>query len=696
MGAQTAVRWQREPVWSFVFVALLLAAQLCAGCRPSSRTSANPAATAWVLTFRQSNVYRLPAAELPASGSRGELRVGDRPLPFWRTETDAGPVIFFYAPVTVTRQSKIGALFWSTTVGAPSVRPRPLLFAEKRTTQTSAWHTVWREEDRLYRPRANLALPWFWAELAAPARWQSELALPPGARPYTLTLRLWSMTATAAQPDHRLRIAWDGVLLADEKWDGAGSRAWHVALPAAAGGTAGRHTLTLEAPGDTGAPVDVVFVDRWGVTYRQALDIRRQAVAWWAEAESVRLRVLPGRPFWLLDITSPLAPVAFGPAEPAGPWLTLPTTPGHRYWAGTVAQMASPTGRRPRQTLSTAALSALSAADEVVVGATDYLAAARPLIELRRAQGLKVATLTPRQLYDGWGRGVPDLAVWRQFLAWRAARSRPLRFLLLLGDADLLPWDGDLTALTTAVPTTFVRTPFLGETPSDAMLVATAAEPIAVGRMPVRSVAEVRAIVAKTMAYEKLSAPPRQLLLQDADSEFAPLADDIAAFWRRRGVTVTLFAAGGPTTRADLLNALAAGPAWLHYVGHGSPLLWSQRRVLTAADADRWHAPALVCAWTCLSGYFTLPGQRSLAERWLLSPQGGAVAVIAPAGEGTTEQERLFAVAFYRALLVDDRLGVALADARARPGQWEMGRQYLLFGDPALRISPAVLSHRSR
>lgn len=671
---------------------LLFIVAVSAGCQRASRTPVGAEQSAWVLTVRHSDVYRLPATWLSKGASSGTLRLGDHTLPVWRAENGSISTAFFYAPVTATRQSTIGALFWRAAPAAHPFSPRPLRFIDGHTSQTNTLNTLWREEDRLYKPKADQSVPWFWTELEAPARWLDGITLPSGAQPCTLTLQLWGMTAMAANPDHHLRVFWDDDALADARWDGAGMRVLRFALSRAAAG--GCHTILLQAPGDSGAPADVVFLDRWGVTYRRDLDVRQAAVTWQADAKAARLHVSSGRPLWLLDITSSLAPVAYGPAVPGSSWVTLATTPRHRYWAGTVAQMPFPAARHPLKTLSTAALADLAAADEVVIGANSYLDTARPLLALRREQGLTVATLTPRQLFDGWGRGVPGLDAWRNFVAWREAHGTPLRFLLLLGDANAAPWDSDSDALTTIVPTAFVRTTFLGETPSDAALVASASLPVAVGRMPVRSVAEVKAIVAKTIAYEKSTQPRRQLLLSDASPEFAPFADAIAAFWERQDGPVVRFRADVSSARPNLLETLVAGPAWLHYVGHGSPLLWSQQKVLTADDAGHWHDPALVCAWTCLNGYFILPERRSLAERWLLVPQGGAVAIIAPAGEGGTDQERLFAAAFYRALLTNDRLGAALAAARAAPGQQEMGLQYLLFGDPALRINWARMAGR--
>jgi hypothetical protein len=354
--------------------------------------------------------------------------------------------------------------------------------------------------------------------------------------------------------------------------------------------------------------------------------------------------------------------------------------------------MPLPPAQRPRQTPTEAERQALAAADYLVVGDETFLAAAQPLLDYRQSMGLHVATLTPLQLFDTWGEGVPGVTAWRNFMDWRRAQGQLPTYLLLLGDASATPWTGDEKTLAQRLPTAFVHTTYIGEAPSDAALLGEDAGAVAVGRIPARSVAEVEAAVQKTLAYEQSAKTRRHLILNDNETEFEAFAADIAAVWQQAGDDVQRFDTDAPSARDDLLSALQAGPAWLHYVGHGSPLLWAQERVLSAADATAWDDPALVFAWTCLSGYFILPDERSLAEQWLLAPQGGAVAVIAPTGEDVTPNQQPFADAVYRALLEADTLGAALTHTRAHWPQQEIIWQYHLFGDPALTTGNVFLN----
>ncbi|RME84028.1 MAG: hypothetical protein D6775_06605 [Caldilineae bacterium] len=662
-----------------IWLILTLLLSSLAACRPVSSSAPARSDGDLVLTFARAGVYRLPP-DLPPAG----LRYGEQSLPLFHASTPAEDFYFFYAPVTVTRQSRLDALFYETNSAPLLATPAPPILATAAQAEGTIRETIWREEDHLYRSQSDLPLPWLWSRLAAPAAWQDTVSLPVAATPpITLTLRLWGQTDLPGGPDHELRVEWDGRPLAEASWDGAGSHTLNFPLPEPA---QGRHELRIEVPAREGIPADVLYLDGWGVNYARVADVRSGPVTWQALSAAMRLFKPSGEAVWLLDITDPLAPLAFGPFDAQAAEITVPTRPGHHYWAGTPAQILPPPRLRRRASIDSSARERLRLADMLVIGAEDYLRAAAPLIEHRRRAGLRVAALTPLQLTDHWGRGVPDGSALSRLLQWRQAEGRLPSFILLVGDAELAPWDGEQHLLAERIPTGFTPTHFLGETPSDVALLDDTFAAVALGRIPARAPRDVAAAVRKILAYEEDLPARRHLVLEDAGPEFGAFATAIASFWQGKGEESARIAITGPDTRARLLAELRRGPFWLHYVGHGSPLLWSQAKVLTAGDAELWQQPGIVFAWTCLSGYFVQGEEQALAERWLLSPTGGAVAVIAPSGEDITPRQQDFAQAFYHALLRAETLGEALVLARGERGRDDLSLQYQLFGDPALRL----------
>jgi hypothetical protein len=176
------------------------------------------------------------------------------------------------------------------------------------------------------------------------------------------------------------------------------------------------------------------------------------------------------------------------------------------------------------------------------------------------------------------------------------------------------------------------------------------------------------------------------VLVNDDEAEFADLAERINESLPS-GAMAQRLDAGDEGSRADLLEALRAGPVWLNYAGHGSLTILCDEGLLTLEDGANWWNPALVVAWTCLAAHYVHPTQDSMAEVWMRVPNGGAVAFLGPVGETTSRDQEPFLQAFYSALKERERLGdawlAALQDGRSDDVRWS----YVLLGDPALRLN---------
>ncbi len=645
------------------FLALLVISA-CAG-----KTNTPPSGDA-VLVFPRSGLYRL---ELRGAGEPS-ITTGRVPVPLLKR----GKSVFFYVAVRRTRYSHVSTAFlrWEEADSGARMADRAAGGRESRLPQhdfqTQAWTPRWVEHDRKYLPTARLPEPWLDAAIYPHAPVTESVVITDAvlASPVTVTVRLWSHSSTPQNPDHHMVIGWNGRKALDERWDDDG--VYTFTFPAKL--LPGENRISLKEPGDTGAPVEVAYLDAWSVTYRRKLDFRAGPMRWQAEADAVEADAPDGRTVWLLDMTDPVSPTLAGEAEATGGSVTFATIPGHEYWAG-FPDAASEPRRLP---MARADQGALAQADYVVVADSSFRDALKPLVRRHSESGLKVAMVTPWAVYDTWGDGTPDPKALRRFLAWKAESGKPARFLLLVGDADLKPWNGTVG---TEIPVTFVRTRPLGETPSDLATVWQGDFPMpALGRVPADSPEEVEAWVKKTLAWDE--APSRDLVISDEKPEFSRFADDIAHHLAGEGREVTRVSLAGPDVRKRVLDAAKSGPLWLHYVGHGSLTMWGKSHVLTSDDAEKWDTPNAAATWTCLDGYFVHPRVRSVAERWLFSPKGGVTFFVAPTGEGFTSDQESLAMAFYDALTREPTVGEALRVA-LRQRENPVTMQYILFGDPA-------------
>jgi hypothetical protein len=441
-------------------------------------------------------------------------------------------------------------------------------------------------------------------------------------------------------------------------------------------GSAGEtHTLTLDTPELPGAEVAVVWLDGWEVTYPR--EVTADGFVWQAEGGAVEVGDAgPGAR--LVDVTDPFAPRDLGPVA-SGELVYV--TPGHRYWAGVPGEAPSPVAMRAATTLD---LDALEEVAYLAVAPPAFHGPVEPLLEHRREEGLAAAVVNPQAVYDSLGVGQPDAEALRSLVE----RLPSLRYLLVVGDGTAEPtgYEGEAGSLRVVTP--FTRTATLGETPADGLLgVVGGGQPrVAVGRFPATSVAEVEAMVAKTLEWERGGEVPTALVVSDDEADFEELAGRIGESLPS-GRTPQRLGAGDEGSRADLLEALRQGPAWLNYTGHGSLTILCDEGLLTLEDGESWRDPALVVAWTCLAAHYIHPTQDSMAEVWMRVPRGGAVAFLGPVGETTSREQEPFLVAFYSALGRQARLGdawlTALREGRSADVRWG----YVLLGDPALRLN---------
>jgi hypothetical protein len=667
-----------------IWLTALGAAMVIAACAGPPTLAPDPVANpgAWFLEVEGEGGTWLGPEGLRAMGVEvgGEaapslrLAWGGREIPYLPRRTGEGWGAFFFVTDRSTRTSQRTAIRVELGLAGTAMPSEEQVPVSGATPAGGLFTEHW-EEDRRYVPQAETETPWFWEALRTPSTGGvTETVVLPGALsgPVTVTLHLWSHTAAPANPDHRLRLTWDGRTVGEWEWDGQGMQYLTTSF---AGSGEKEHTMTLETPAAPGAEVALVWLDGWEVTYRRR--VSADGSVWRAEGDAMGVGEA-GAGARVVDVTDPFAPRDLGPVASGE---LVDVTPSHRYWVGVPEEAPSPVAVRAAQSLDVDGL------EEVA-----YLAVAPPafhdpleaLLDHRRSQGLAAAVVDVQAVYDTVGVGQPDAEALRTLVD----RLPSLEYLLLVGDGTAEPGGtaGEVGSLRVVTP--FTRTATLGETPADGLLgVDAEGEPtVAVGRFPATSVDEVRAMVAKTIEWESESEPPQAVLVSDDEAEFANLAEKIGAALPP-GALAQRLDAGEEGSRGALVEALQQGPVWMNYTGHGSLTLLCDEGLLRLEDGESWREPALVVAWTCLAAHYVHPTQDSMAEVWLRTRRGGAVAFLGPVGETTSREQEPFLQSFYGALGERERLGdawlAALQEGRSDDVRWG----YVLLGDPALLLN---------
>lgn len=657
-------------------LALLLAA--CAGTLPTQVTEAH---TWFVEVDREGGVWLGPQALRtmgldpdPQHEAAPAVRLSwaGEQVPTLPVATAQGWGLWFFAPDRTTRYTRRTA--FRLEINTPGETMRAAALPTPGGVPAGGLVSIDQAQDRRYLPQAQAEVPWFWQTLAAPNTLTYTAILTdmvPG--PVTVTLDLWSHSAAPADPDHRLWLSWDGRRKGEWTWNGEGMK--HLAASWEEGQSSEDHTLTVDMPGLPDAPAEVIWLDGWQVIYRRAA--LKSGLLLQAESGSLQVEGADGTTR-LMDVTQPFAPLDLGTAPGDG---VVGAVPGHRYWLEAPQDAQAPLAIRPMDEVGQ---DALAGVQYLALAPAEFQPSLQPLLDYRRGQGLKVAAVDPQGVYDTFGTGQPDPEAVRALVS-----SLPsLRYLLVVGDAASEPggYDGQEGVLRVVTPLT--RTAVLGETPADALLGrgSDGRFTVAVGRLPATSAKQVATMVGKTLAWEKRQAPPAILVLSDDEPQFSAMADEIVA-GIPHGDQAQRADAADERVREAVLAALRRGPAWLSFTGHGGLRLLCDEGILTAEDGDAWQQPAVVVAWTCLAAHFIHPTQDSLAETWMRSSEGGAVAFLGPVGETTPTEQQQFAQAFYQAAGQEPRIGDAWLAALQAGGSPDVALGYVLLGDPALRLA---------
>lgn len=238
--------------------------------------------------------------------------------------------------------------------------------------------------------------------------------------------------------------------------------------------------------------------------------------------------------------------------------------------------------------------------------------------------------------------------------------------------------------------------------------------PLAVGRVPARTVDEARDFARKVVVYETArseGAWRRSIALFSGPANFGPIADfliestttrilddDVPYDW---DVDLVVAKAGSPYAypfpelRSRLVERLDAGALIAGYVGHGSPMYLDDAR-FNGRRYDIGNMPDFVSlrigdgkpffvSITCSTGFFDLRnGRRSVAEALVMNPEG-AIAALASSRESHPYPNALYGEAIVKTF-VEERaptIGEGVVTVKRRMREGEVPLAPLLFqSDP--------------
>jgi uncharacterized repeat protein (TIGR01451 family) len=509
-----------------------------------------------------------------------------------------------------------------------------------------------------------------------------------------------------ASPDHHAVVALNGQTVADDLFNGMTDYPVSGSLP---GGvlTEGANTLTLTLPGDSGVDYEIVNVTNYGLTYPRRFVARSGALSFTSDGSVLAVDGLP---------SSNVVVYRLGGAVPQR--LTqVQIQPG----AVALAARFAGTGKSDSYSvydasaLSTPVYAAFPPPSQIRGGFADYLIIAHPsfisgvdpLVRARSGQGHRVKVVNVNDVYATFSYGIVDPQAIHDYIAYASSRMRT-RYVLLVGGDTYDYFDCLKTGSVSFIPTPYAPTgDLITYAPADPLLADVDGDgvpDVALGRLPVRTPAELDTVVAKILAYGGRSVGA-VFAADAADSgfSFGKVSDQLAALlpaaWPVTRAHIDDL--GAPAARTALIGAMNSGVPFASYVGHSGFTEWSFSSLFTAADAVALFnvgSPFVVTQWGCWNTYYVEPHSDTLAHKLLLAGPQGAAAVLGPATLSDVGSEAAFArlllpLVFQQGL----PLGTALTQAKkqlaaSQPQALDVLRGWTLLGDPALVVAPATSS----
>ncbi|HZU87555.1 MAG TPA: C25 family cysteine peptidase, partial [Anaerolineaceae bacterium] len=609
-----------------------------------------------------------------------------------------------FTPVMIEKYSRQN-VYWLVEEQASGLRmPALVQIADGTLMQSNLAIASASQNNRWWSWNFTSEDTWLWERIQDYAVHSYQITLFDPVAVGTATVRgeLTARTATTEyNPDHHTHITFNGALVEDAYWDGISRHAFQSQVSQSVL-TAGINTLRVNAIKDAypGEVSQDLYFDWYEVTYERLLVAYSDQLAfsedqtgdWYYQTFGFTSTVT-----YALNVTDPLTPAWAELSSGSGlAELKVSAAEGDRFFfAGSNALRApvSVSAYNPPDLLSAA-----NGADYIIITVSQFSAAAQRLADQRTAQGLQTRIVLFEDLVNQFNEGIYHPLAIKSFLSYAYTHWDPApSFVVLIGDGhfNLL---NDNPALYGSVNPIYLppNLEFVDFTNGEidatnnlANIVGTdMLADIAIGRIPVNSVAELNVVIDKILAYENgaLNQPWHRRVMLVADNtpdsagDFTGFSDDLfnnylsLPFVGDKVYLDNLSCPIGSGIGAcpQVTAAIAAGlndpgAQIISYIGHGHIARWTNEQVMNntiaATMTNLTHLPVAL-AMTCYDGYWGLPSvyqPSSLEEILLRNPNGGTVSGFGATGWGTTYDHHLMERGIFEAMFTNnvDRLGLA-------------------------------------
>ena len=371
-------------------------------------------------------------------------------------------------------------------------------------------------------------------------------------------------------------------------------------------------------------------------------------------------------------------------------------------------------------------LHALKDIDYLIITHPSFQAHAERLKEMHaQLDDLVIEIVQPQYIYNEFSCGAQDLAGIRNFIRMlynNSSDEHRIKYVLLFGDASydyknpevcFIPtWESFNGCQITGSVVTDDFYVCLGPNEGNMELSSGSMIDLAIGRMPVNTVAEATDVLDKIEAYVAKSQVAMSnwrnvvtLMCDDEDSQFINnmeyLANHISG-WGGDVIVDKIYldaynqiaTASGqrcPEINEAIANRISKGTLVYAYNGHGGEIGLGDERIITIPDINSWKnvpmCPLFITA-TCEFSRFDDHTRTSAGEIMFNSPVGGSIAMITTA-RTTSGSYGILVRTFEHMFEMRNGEYPTMGDifVHSKADETKITKVFVLFGDPALRLA---------
>ena len=530
-----------------------------------------------------------------------------------------------------------------------------------------------------------------------------------------MSVNVWGGSDLPGQNDHRMQVSFNGEQLIDGHFDALEAKSFDVSLDQVIEGS---NEVTLTLPTQEGFGIDVVNVNEVEVQYPRQFVAQDNRLSFTSQFSKFLVRGFTsnsidanGRPS--LDVVV-LREDQNGDVEQVSNALVncrrdcTVTFGGSgevaNYYVSANQYQATPQALVEQEDINSDLASYLIISHPDFIG-EDGGNQLEDLAQELASQMGSAQVVDVEQIYAQYGGHVFDPTAIQRYIQYAHA-NRGTQYVLLVG-GDVYDYRNfENEDATSFIPSLYAATGNnVTFAPVDAKYVDVNDDNVPdlpIGRLPVRTTAQLTALLNKRTAYLNRDYAATALLVADEydqvqEYDFAADASELADAFLSNFQVTTVFTDdfGTRDARQMLTSEINQGTTLTAFFGHSSTNQWSFNGLLTGNDAAQLNnvgRPTVVTQWGCWNAYYVSPNEDSMGHRFMMEGEQGAVAVMGATTLTNANSERVLARLVFARLANGERLGDAVTNAKqeyaqTRPHDLDVLLGWTVLGSPELVVN---------